>query len=64
MTEIAQSFLKKLKKEIMHGQTQAEIIRNYVKKDIANSISTQEAIVRSMNRTNREMLYPDKTFLN
>lgn len=56
MTKIAQSFLNPLKKEIMKGQTQAKIIRNYVKKDIANGISTQEAIVRSMNRINREML--------
>lgn len=64
MTEIAQSFLNPLKKELMQGQTQAEIIRNYVKKDIANGISTQKSIVRVLNRMNREMLYPDKTFLN
>lgn len=64
MADFTKIFLNPLKNEIIKGQTQAEMIRNYVKKDIANGISTQEAIVRSLNRTNREMLYPDKILLN
>lgn len=56
MADIAQDFLNPLKKEVVKGQTQAEIIRNSVKKYIDNGMTIQNAIVRVLNWMNKEML--------
>lgn len=57
MTDIVRSFLDPLKREIMKGQTQAEIIRNSVKKNIMSGKTLEEAIIQDLKRMNREMLY-------
>lgn len=55
MKDIADHFLNPLKKGVLEGQTQAEIMRNSVKKNMDSGKTLEEAIIQDLKRINREL---------